>query len=178
MVIDLPYSPVHSKQWLERFFKKDYYKKPYDRFMWWRSYTPKHKPLHPRQPFIDRIINGDFDIAPYRYEAEIVEHRLNEKWIELRDDPGRFLQEESVNMARRKRLLEDYDKEETRRLDELKRNFVLEFKMTKEQYDYEAENTTSTNLVNFYYKMKDKYGTRATKPNSMGGLRLAGDRNF
>ena len=162
MIINLPYSPSHSLEWLEKFFEKDYYKKPYDRFMWWRSYTPKRRPLHPRQPLIDRIINGDFDVAPYRYEAEIVEHRLNEKWVELRDDPGRYLQEESVNMARRKRLMEDYEKEEGKRLDELKRLFVQTFKMSREDYDVEVEQSQTESLVDFYYEMKDKYGTYYT----------------
>jgi hypothetical protein len=159
MIINLPYSPHHSLEWLENFFKKDYYKKPYDRFMWWRSFTPKRRPLHARQPFIDRLINGDFDVAPYRYEAEIVEHRLNEKWVELRDDPGRYLQEESVNIARRKRLLLDYEKEEAKRLEELRNLFVREFKMSKQEYDLEAEQSNSESLIDFYYDIKNKYGT-------------------
>lgn len=159
MIINLPYSPIHSLEWLENFFSKDYYKKPYDRFMWWRSYTPKRKPLHPRQPLIDRLINGDFDVAPYRFEAEIVEHRLNEKWVEYRDDPGRYLQEESVNIERRKRLMQDYEKEESKRLDDLRRLFTIEFKMTLQDYDVEAEQTQSESLVDFYYEMKEKYGT-------------------
>jgi hypothetical protein len=127
--------------------------------MWWRSYTPKRRPLHARQPFIDRLINGDFDVAPYRYEAEIVEHRLNEKWVELRDDPGRYLQEESVNIARRKRLLLDYEKEEAKRLEELRNLFVREFKMSKQEYDLEAEQSNSESLIDFYYDIKNKYGT-------------------
>ena len=158
MIINLPYSPTHKLEWLEKFFAKSYYKKPYDRFMWWRSYTPKSKPLHPRQPLIDRLINGDFDVAPFRFEAEIVEHRLNEKWKELYDDPGRYLEEARMDIARRKRLMEDYEKEESRRLNDLKRLFVQTFKMTREDYDIEVEQTQSESLVDFYYEMKKKYG--------------------
>ena len=40
-------------------------RKPYDRFMWWRSYTPKNKPLTNRHPLRDRIANGDFEQGPY-----------------------------------------------------------------------------------------------------------------
>lgn len=164
MVTRLPYSPVHSVAWLENFFKKDYYKKPYDRFMWWRSYTPKRKPLTNRHPLKDRILNGDFDIAPYRLESELVEHRLNSRYQECTSrngevDHGRYNSEASVDKARRKRLLEDYDKEETRRLEELKKAFVLAIKMTKEQYDREVVNYTGPDLINFYYRMVDKYGT-------------------
>mgnify|MGYP006443400815 FL=1 len=106
---DLPYKPGHSKNWLIKFFKQDYYKKPYDRFMWWRSYTPKSKPLTNRHPFKDRILNGDFDIAPYKFEAELVEHRMNDKFIECRGYEDTFREATQVDKARRKRLLEDYE---------------------------------------------------------------------
>lgn len=159
MVIELPYTPSHSMEWLEKFFAKHYYTKPYDRFMWWRSYTPKSKPLHPRHSFLDRLRNGDFDLAPYRLEAEIVEHRMNEKWIELKGHSGEWNEATSVDRARRKRLLEDYNKEESKRLDELKKGFVSTFKMTKDDYDVEVELTQTETLVDFYFEMEEKYGT-------------------
>ena len=159
MVTSLPYKPAHSEAWLENFFKKDYYKKPYDRFMWWRSYTPKRKPLTNRHPLKDRIINGDFDIAPHRFEAELAEHRMNQKWIEHKGYEDTYREATQVEKARRKRLLEDYDKEETRRLVELKRAFLLTIKMTKEQYDKEVVKTRAKDLLDFYFRMEDKYGT-------------------
>jgi len=159
MIVNLPYSPSHSIEWLQEFFNKDYYKKPYDRFMWWRSYTPKRRPLHARQPLIDRIINGDFDMAPYRFEAEIVEHRLNEKWVEYQGDGGRYVEDCRMDIARRKRLMEDFEKEEGKRLEELRTLFTRELKMTKQDYDVEVEKSQSESLVDFYYEMKEKYGT-------------------
>jgi len=159
MVTNLPYKPSHSVAWLENFFKKGYYKKPYDRFMWWRSYTPKQKPLTNRHPLKDRIINGDFDIAPHRFEAELAEHRMNQKWIENKGYEDTYREAIQVEAARRKRLLQDYDKEEHRRLEELKRAFLITFKMTKEQYDEEVVNTSAKDLLDFYFKMEDKYGT-------------------
>ena len=159
MNLSLPYSPRHSQEWLEKFFVKNYYKKPYDRFMWWRSYTPKNKPMHNRQPLLDRLQNGDFDIAPFKFEAEIVEHRMNEKWVELKGHNGEWNEATSVDRARRKRLLEDYDKEETKRLEELKRLFIQTFKMTKDDYDIEVEMCDAEDLVDFYFKMEEKYGT-------------------
>lgn len=163
MDLNLPYSPNHTAKWLENYFKKDYYKKPYDRFMWWRSFTPKNKPLTNRHPFRDRILNGDFDMAPYKFEAELVEHRLNEKYIEHRGYEDTWLEAVAVDKARRKRLLEDYEKEEKKRLEDLKKHFVLEFKMTKEQYEYEIVKYRGPDLINFYYRMKDKFGTRARR---------------
>lgn len=159
MVTRLPYTPIHSKAWLERFFKKDYYKKPYDRFMWWRSYTPKNKPLTNRHPLKDRIMNGDFDIAPFKFESELVEHRMNEKWIEHKGYEDTYREATQVDKARRKRLLEDYEKEEIRRLQDLKKAFVVTLKMTNEQYDKEVTNTRAKDLLDFYFRMEEKYGT-------------------
>ena len=147
---DLPYKPGHSKNWLNKFFKQDYYKKPYDRFMWWRSYTPKSKPLTNRHPFKDRILNGDFDIAPYKFEAELVEHRMNDKFIECRGYEDTFREATQVDKARRKRLLEDFEKDEANKLQELERGFLQTFKLTKEQYEEEVMNT-DLELIELYF---------------------------
>ncbi len=60
-MVKVPFEPKWSRKWIENRLSKNYYKKPYDRFMWWRGYTPKNKPLTNRHPLRDRIANGDFD---------------------------------------------------------------------------------------------------------------------
>ena len=172
----LPYTPHHSLEWLEKFFEKSYYKKPYDRFMWWRSYTPKFRPLTTRHPFRDRILNGDFDLAPYRFEAEIVEHRMNQKYIECKGDHTVFNESSSVDRARRKRLLEDYDKEEIKRLEEIKKGFIHDIRITKEEYDEEVVNTKTNSLIDFYYEMEEKYGSRYFRSHFPKGLTPASER--
>ena len=62
------------------------------------------------------------------------------------------------NGARKKRLLDDYQKEETRRLDELRTGFMKEFNIDKETYYKEAENS-SKKLLDFYDYMSRKYKT-------------------
>ena len=151
----LPWKPTHELGWLERFFRKGYYKKPYDRFMWWRSFTPRNKPLTIRHPLRSRIANGDLDISPYRFEAMIVEHRMNQKWIECRGYEDTYRDKVQVDKARRKRLLEDFEKDEANRLSDVKRAFTLTLKMTKEQYDKEVVRP-SKNLLSFYDKMESK----------------------
>ena len=179
MEYNLPMQPKYSRAFLERTLGKRYFKKPYDRFMWWRSYTPKSKPLTNRHPFKDRILNGDFDIAPYKFEAELVEHRMNDKFIECRGYEDTFREATQVDKARRKRLLEDYEKEETRRLEDVRKGFVQELRMTKEEYDECVTQTRAKDLITFYYKMEDKFGTRAIRPsNAPKGLRLALERNY
>ena len=47
-MIQLPHKPRFERKWIEKHLSKTHYKKPYDRFMWWRGYTPKNKPLDKR----------------------------------------------------------------------------------------------------------------------------------
>lgn len=161
-----PWKPSHDLGWLQRFFRKSYYKKPYDRFMWWRSYTPKNRPLGNKYPLRKRIENGDFDISPYRFESMLVEHRMNEKWVECRGYEDTYREATQVDKARRTRLLEDYEKDERNRLSDLKRAFSVSLKMTKEQYDKEVIRP-SKNLLSFYDKMESKYGTRGIIPKAI-----------
>ena len=168
VTINLPFSPKWSKQWIEKKLSERYFKKPYDRFMWWRSYTPKNKPLTNRHPLRDRIANGDFEIGPYLLEVELVYHTMNEKFKEAITTRGEvdwslYHSNTSVDRARKKRLIEDHEKEEFRKLSELRDAFLLEFKMSKEQYDKEVVKG-SDDTLDFYFKMEEKYGKWAIKP--------------
>ena len=137
-MIQLPYEPKESRKWIEKELSKRYFKKPYDRFMWWRSYTPKNKPLDRKSSFRDKISNGDFDIGPYLWEVELAKHTMNEKYLncittEGTPDHGKFTSESSIDRARIKRLNEDYEKE--------------------------VINTGAKDLLTFYDRMSKKYGT-------------------
>ena len=174
--MNLPYSPIHSKEWLEKYLKKNYYKKKYDRFMWWRSFTLRNNPLSNRHPLRDRIINGDFDLGSFVFEIELVEHRINEKFKEIGHDYVQYVEAISLDRARIKRLKEDRDKDEAKKLVELKNAFLSEFKMTKEQYEKEVVKAHK-DLLTFYFKMESKYGKRAFTPSfKPKGLRLASER--
>ncbi len=164
MEYSLPMQPKWTRSFLERTLSKRYFKKPYDRFMWWRSYTPKNKPLDKRKPFIDRICNGDFEVGPYLMEIELVKHTMNDKFTNCITaggdlDESKYHQESSIDRARMKRLLEDHEKEEFRKLDDIKREFLIKFKITSEQYDKEVVNTSAKDLPDFYFRMDKKYGT-------------------
>ena len=155
----LPFSPNQPKEFLEKYLSKRYFKKPYDKFMWWRSYTPKNKPLHKNQPFIEKIKNGDYEVGPYLMEMQLAEHRMNEKYIECDGDHTVWNNATSIDKARIKRLHADHEKEEARKLDDIRRQFTIVFKMTAEDYDREVMNTGAKDLEDFYYKMEKKYGT-------------------
>ena len=162
MYNQLPFKPKWSRNRIEKRLSENYFKKPYDRFMWWRSYTPKNKPLTNRHSLRDRIANGDFEQGPYLMEIELCLHTMNDKHTEATTvrgevDHSLWHQNCSIDRARKKRLEEDHEKEELRKLTDLRNAFLMEFKMTKDQYDMEVENTSGTTLE-FYFEMEEKYG--------------------
>lgn len=154
--ISLPYDPINSLEWLEEYLSTNYYKKPYDRFMWWRNYTPKCRPLHSRKPLRDRIANGDFDTSSFKYEAQVSEHKLNKMYIESKGDMGVYSHNSALEANRRKRLLEDFTKDENKKLLELKNAFLLKFRITEEQYEKEIINWDGE-LINFYDFIEKNY---------------------
>lgn len=161
--MNLPYKPLHSVEWLEKYLKTNYYKKKYDRFMWWRSYTPRENPLPNNYPLRDRILNGDFDMGPFTFEIELTQHRMNEKFIQCKGYEDTYREAIQLDKARIKRLKEDRDKDEQKKLETLERDFLREFKMTKKQYEREIVAYRGPDLINFYYRMQDKYGTYAKR---------------
>ena len=106
-----PYSPVTSREQLEKKFSK-LRKLNYNAFRWWRMYDNPNKPLCNRSPFRDRILNGDFDYSHYKYQADWCEHEMNDIARECGDDIGKFVEKTSLLRSRRKRLLEDFEKDE------------------------------------------------------------------
>jgi NAD+--asparagine ADP-ribosyltransferase len=91
---------------------------------------------------------------------------MNEKWIECRGYEDTYREATQIDKARIKRLKEDRDKDEANKLLELKKAFIFDLRMTKEQYDKEVTNFRGKDLITFYYRMEDKYGkyNRRLKP--------------
>ena len=96
---------------------------------------------------------------------------MNDKWIKHRGYEDTYREDIQVDKARRKRLMEDRDRDERDQLADLKRSMVFEVKMTKEQYDKEVIKYTGPDLINFYYRMADKYGVYARKPKAIPNFR-------
>ena len=150
-----PYSPVTSRKELDKKFSK-LRKLTYNAFRWWRMYDNPNKPLCNRSPFRDRILNGDFDYSHYKYQADWCEHEMNDIAEECRDDIGKFVEKTSLLRSRRKRLLEDFEKDENSKLEMLIKTFTVHFRCNKEQV-YEEIEKCSGSLMDLYYIIEDKY---------------------
>ena len=149
------FNPVLSRKELLKEFSK-LQKINYNQFRWWRSYQTKNKPLDNRQPLRDRILNGDFDFSHYWYQAAWVEHDLNDLEIECNGDAGLFVEKGRMMRARRKRLLEDFEKDEYEKLKSLYNEFPKYFRISKEQVEEEMAEFSGS-LIDFYYYLDDKY---------------------
>ena len=150
-----PFKPLHTEEWLNAFFKKNFYKMPYNRFMWWKSYTPKNKPLPNTASFEAKVKNGDFDLSPYKFEAELVEHRLRKKWFEYKDT-AEFLEVARMDIARRKRLLEDHEKDENKKLADFYKAASRAVKIEYDQIDEAIHSFDGDSIVAFYNFLKKK----------------------
>jgi hypothetical protein len=129
--------------------------------MWWRGYVTKQKPLYPQASFKAKVENGDFDYPHYRYEAELVEHKLRHAYLN-RTDIVQFNESQSLNMARRKRLLEDHDKEENKRLEALYKECWRNYRLSKEKVEEEIMNLDGDTVKDLYSVLEEKYGYKPT----------------
>ncbi|MDA7492419.1 hypothetical protein N8445_00470 [bacterium] len=166
-MVNLPFKPKWSRNWIEKKLSRNYYKKPYDRFMWWRGYTPINKALNKKEDLRERIMNGDFEQGPYLMELELCLHTMNDKFkeaITTKGEPDHNLwhTNTSIDRARKKRLEEDHEKEEFKKLTDLRDEFVKEFKMSLDEYEAEVNKTSGTTLE-FYFEMEEKYGKRVVR---------------
>ena len=149
------FNPVLSRERLQQEFSK-LQKLNYNQFRWWRMYDVKNKPLDKRQPLRDRILNGDYDFSHYWYQAAWVEHDINDLQKECNGDDGLFVEKGAVLRARRKRLLEDFEKDEKEKLEELYNEFPKYFRISKDQVKQEMLKYSGS-LIDFYYHIDDKH---------------------
>lgn len=150
------YSPSLTESQLEKKFSK-LRKLNYNQFRWWRMYDNKNPPLHKLTPLLDRIKNGDFDYSHYMYQAMWCEHEMNKLYVKIGpEDMGRYVEESSLLRTRRKRLLEDFHKDEKEKMDSLIREFSITFKLPQIEIKAYMEEFGGT-LEELYIKLENKY---------------------
>ena len=107
----------------------------YNKFMWWRTHTDKVVPLGKRAPLKERILNGDFNPSSYFWQAQLSLYTAKDKLDLTIHDSQYQIELCAVDFARHKRLMEDFEKEETSRIDALYDAFTDAFKITKEELE-------------------------------------------
>ena len=133
----------------------------YNKFQWWRRFASPNKPLEDKAPLIDKIKNGDLEFSNYFWQALYTELELNAKREEVRDGME-WIETTQVDRARRKRLWEDFEKDESKKLEYIKKQFVKTFKMTLEDYEEQLSKATGT-LEDLYYTCENLFGLKPGK---------------
>jgi hypothetical protein len=109
----------------------------YNQFRWWRKFDQPKKSLPDKVPLLDKIQNGDLEFSHYWWQAKFSELELNKAYIDCDFEMQKLLEKHAVDLARRKRLWEDFEKDETNKLDYIRKEFSKEFRMTEEDYETE-----------------------------------------
>ena len=133
----------------------------YNKFMWWRTHTQKGNPLGKRAPLKDRIINGDFDFSCYYWQAQSAAIQARKKLDLSTDDYQAQYEKTMVDVARYRRLLADYEKEENDRLEAIYDAFTTAFKITKDELIDELCNWSGDLLSYYEFCNEFKYSTAA-----------------
>ena len=145
----------------------------YNRFMWWRRFDQKKRPLDKKSPLLDKIKNGDLEFSHYYWQALYTEIEMNEKRNECIDDQH-WIEQTRVDKQRRRRLYDDFEKDEAEKLATLRKEFSKEFRMTKEDYDNEILEFGGT-LLQLYRHCEIKYGKKIRIKSKRGRPRKYGN---
>jgi hypothetical protein len=137
----------------------------YNQFKWWRRFDTKLKPLPRGVKFIDRIKNGEYEFSHYYWQWKLSELEINEKYIEYNRDVQKVLEKNGVDLARRRRLIEDFNADEASKLSNLQKGFLREFVMTKEEYEDHITDFDGTTEEFYMYCLKtfDRSGKQIEK---------------
>ena len=126
----------------------------YNQFMWWRRFASKNKPLPKGATFLQRIQNGEYEFSHYFWQAQLCELEINEKHKEYKGDIQLLLEKNGVDLARRKRLWEDFNKTEAELLANLKKGFLREFVITSQEYEDHITDFDGTTEEFYMYCLK------------------------
>ena len=133
----------------------------YNKFQWWRKFASNNRPLDDKAPLLDKIKNGDLEFSNYFWQARYIELLLNEKREAARDGMEWFT-DTIMDRVRRKRLWEDFESDEARKLLTIRKAFVKTFNMTHSDYEEQLETIDGT-LEDLYYQCDKVFGIKVRK---------------
>jgi hypothetical protein len=134
----------------------------YNKFYWWRNFSPKVKPLMKHFPFKDKVLNGDYELSEYYWMAQHAVYEGMKKVNLKKDDTGTQIEKLALDRAKYKRLMADFQKEEDNRLKGFLEELLKEFFIEKEQLDEELLRFDGL-AKEFYLYLEKKYDKRKRK---------------
>ena len=126
----------------------------YNQFYWWRRFKMRET-LHPLKPLYDKIKNGDYDVSDYFYQAKYELELMEEKTAGI-VNPAERHEAMGLSMERHRRLINDYEKDEAKIMQQLKKDFRVVFGVSEDElYRYMEE--CDGDLMCLYHTVKQDY---------------------
>ena len=129
----------------------------YNQFFRWRRWGRKIQPLHKYSPLIDKIRNGDYKPSPYLWQIHYCQWEIDQKYEQYQGDGRLQATETRLDKTRRRRLTDDHEKYEKENLEQLRKDFIATFRMTKQNFDHDVVEVGGT-LEEFYRYCEMRYG--------------------
>ena len=139
----------------------------YNQFRWWRRFDTPNKPLHKNTDLLRKIQNGDYEFSHYYWQAKYAEIEMDDIHHETYPDAALYNEKSAIHGARRKRLWDDFEKDEKERMNNIVKDFYYKFKISREQVKKEMEEFGGT-LEDYYYYCEKQFGTRQQKLQTRG----------
>jgi hypothetical protein len=124
-----------------------YNKSKYNQWYWWRRFKPRET-LHKYMRLNQRIPNGDFEVSDYHWQIQY-EHKLEKEALANIKDVTEYHETKCLFGERRRRLINDFEKDEAKILEEMYKAFWTELRMTKEDVENKMLEFDGT-LAEFY----------------------------
>ena len=125
----------------------------YNQWYWWRRFKSRDT-LHKYQPLVAKIKNGDFEVSDYHWWS-LWENELEKEAISKLADPNKQHELSCLFGERKRRLAEDYIKDEAKILEAMYKDFWVELRMKQEEVEEEMLQFEGT-LSEFYYYIYSK----------------------
>ena len=135
---------------------KQYTPIKYNQWYWWRRFKSRDT-LHKYQPLEAKIKNGDFEVSDYHWWS-LWENELEKEAITKLEDPNKQHELRCLFGERKRRLTEDYIKDEAKILEAMYKDFRVELRMKQEEVEDEMLQFEGT-LSEFYYYIYNKKKT-------------------
>jgi hypothetical protein len=130
-----------------------YEKLNYNRWFWWRRFKGRET-LHKYQPLKDKIVNGDYEPSDYHWWM-LWENELEQESLSKITDVGKQHEARCLFGERRRRLMNDFEKDEAKILEAMYKDFWLAFRMKQDEVEDEMFNFDGT-LLEFYHYIYSK----------------------
>ena len=139
----------------------------YNQFRWWRRFDNPNKPLHKYSDLLRKIQNGDYDFSHFYWQAKYAEMEIDELYDKCYPDYVLFNEKNAMNGARRKRLWDDFEKDEKEKMLKIEKDFQMTFKISRDQIKKEIEEFGGT-LEDLYHYCENQYGKRQKRLETRG----------